>query len=409
VHSCYTECEDQTSQTSWTVGSDTIPDTLYVGGAAVGDLVFTLVAATSNPTTTPATTKGTIAGIHIETENVPNDGNPGDDWNGKTENWLVGQMVDLKAVVEPQGLGNPTYSWTIDGTVFKNYTLDSSPTNPTLTSLASADLSNSEVSFFWTDTGNKSVKCNITLNGMTYTGSVTFNVQAPSVNVTTQTGTIATGQDQNGDEVFEVGSPQLDGFNESASVTTPYGFNAGQWTFLQVVTSLDHIHSNNTSYYEPDNSNPFLDVSFPVPVGPSGSIKDASGTKVNNPQLPTDGTTYTFVDTPQDDLTKPFSVSDRTSSGYGAFHDTTIDGYTRNENYDAYVMFKPAGTNSVWIALRVVHWSWAIDMSVVAHNANGSFVWGVNSQTEPTAGPIMNVTNPPYDWHNIWQESWLQS
>ena len=403
----------QTSSITWTFGSGTTPPTtVYVkpesGSQSVGDVVLGLAASDVNstpvlafPTSTQATTKpATNVIVHLTFGgNVVDDIKAGDR--------LIGQDIAATATVQSP-YPNPTYAWTADGKSYKDYTLGSAPSDPVLTPLAQSDLNQSNIDLFWTDPGQKNLSCIVTVNGGSHTRKTFFNIEKPTSTLNTQTaGSIAVGQTANADgsagDWSEFVGPNSPALTATGSVQQPTGFAQGTWAFLQVVTSFDHIHGGGKSYYDFDNSSPYLDTSFPLP----GANMIGSG---GNSLIPTDRLSYSFIDYPNSDLSKTYTISNLKGDGTsGENADTVIDGLTRSDSYDLYMMYLPPGASSRWVPLKKVHWSWAADASVVAHTPTGAFVWGLNSSSGPTAGAVADITDPPVGWNGVWQGvNWLQ-
>jgi hypothetical protein len=372
----------QTSQISWTVGSGTIPDTLYVGGtdasAAVGDLVFTLAAATSGPSTTPDTSKGTIAGIQIEILNAPNGENPIENWNGKTDNWLVGQMVDLKAVVDPAGLNNLSYQWTVPGNTLYawNANLNQAAATPLKADNNGTGTGDQEIKFFWVSTANspESDKVQLTIkdaSGKSYNAFVTFNVFEPTAQIQATQGQIGTYANS---QLFAYGpnAPgQMGGMNLSTTVTLPAQFNGenGFWNYVQTATfNRTVIDTQGNKLVSPANGKTGLDTTFPY--GLNNMTKYATTAPDGTAANPTGNQAGATWDAPQSTIDP-----------------TVIKSVTDADSFDTYVMFRPSGNNSQWVLLDDVQWSWS-------GTASWNGAWQILNPLAP-APKIVNVSDEP--------------
>jgi hypothetical protein len=417
-----------TSTTTWTVGTDSIPSTLYLGAtagsAAVGDIVFTLAAtlpATYSGTTVPSSTTqpASAISVQIQTENAPNGGNTGDDWTGKTENWLAGQMVDLKAIVSgpPALTANLTYNWSVAGDTLYSYPLTTGATQVTPTGLAADNgghtgTSDLEVRFFWVSTSVNPEPDKIQLtvgasNGKNYSVSTTFNLSEPNVSqLNPITGSVQLfpapqaipnyGINQ-GDYILEAGSGSPQAFSLATSVTLPNGFNntsGGQWTFLQTIETNTRVSQNNSYYTWSYNNRWYLDTGFP----PS-TIVDANGNPTTYASLTS--AVYTFSDTPNVDLSaNDFPLPNGKS---------VIGSMDQQSTFTTYVMFQPPGNNSQWVAVKSVGWHWGASVNKPGtRDQNGNLKWQyVGNPQNPS---VQLITSPTYEptftdkWNNgNWQ------
>jgi Fibronectin type III domain len=432
---------------TWVVGQDEIPQKVYVeaisGSSNVDDVLVTLAdddsSATVNPpdhatkNSTPTTTgpasspyRATNVGIRILSLNG-NIAQPDQEPTGHTQNWLIGQLADLLVSIDAPAIWveQPSYSWNIPGRTLLDYQPNS--TQPIEVPLAAhtwtgsvdalgnpIDIGTSErqVEFFWTsvDTSspeNQKVTIQVSnIGGHSYTAETTFKLYAPSVTAEVATDHVVLSNSPSG-FVLMAGLGRANGGKEalelSASVSVPQVFTSqGTWTFLQTVTTNEQIHSNGKSYSNPHNGSKVLDYSFPVP---STNILKSDGTGAGTNSLETGSGQFTFFDTPYDTLSTDHAVY---NTGAGTSSATQIDGETRNDSYDTYIMFLAPGNNSRWVAIKKTTWHWAASASVVAHNPDGSFVWALNSHQDPTASSLITPTAPPIDWLGVFQEEWRE-
>jgi hypothetical protein len=237
------------------------------------------------------------------------------------------------------------------------------------------------------------------MNGVTASCSTSFSVSRPTAVVNVSTGTVVAGSDAAGQYVLEA----LNGFKFSGSVEIPPGFGQGTWAFLQVVNSGDSISATRPygNFHQADNGKPYLDLHFPVPEN-----YDATGNPIYSFN-PTGPTTYSFTDSPSDVVSLPHNVW--TSAWWHPLWQTSVNilGELRNDSYTTYVMFLPPGTNSRWVPLKVVQWSWM--GKVAAYDlVNQTAGWSLISHTDPKAGAIQDISTPPHQWSAAWQDKWIQ-
>ena len=160
---------------SVTLPIDQMSTHVWVGAigasSAVGDFVLQLLdsevgttPAPANPTSDTATTKpASVIQVKITALNDPN-GTGKSDWTDQTQNWLVGQMVDLSAEVDgPPALTEyANFNWDVGGNTLRDYIIDgSSARTVPLTADDNGDgnsdatptgTSRQEVKFFWVST-----------------------------------------------------------------------------------------------------------------------------------------------------------------------------------------------------------------------------------------------------------------
>jgi hypothetical protein len=216
---------------TWTVGTDSIPATLWVGvysgSGAFGDVIFQLSdsdAGTTPPPTHPTqntANSNAATAVYVQI-NMWNDPNGSGDWEkdiaGKTHNWLIGQVVDLVAVLiaPPAFAANVSYAWTVPGDVLRSIneagdsshrtdvqlTADTGYTEAGGDHLGKTDsgTARQEVIFFWqgttADPGSDDtdmVSLTASFASRTCQASTTFDVYTPNVTATATAGAVAIG------------------------------------------------------------------------------------------------------------------------------------------------------------------------------------------------------------------------
>jgi hypothetical protein len=91
--------------------------------------------------------------------------------------------------------------------------------------------------------------------------------------------------------------------------------------------------------------------------------------------------------------------------------------YFQLENYDTYLMYKPSGTDSIWVPIETVSWGFTAYVKVETGglfgnyvlDANKNYIWDLNAQDSEnpkiTHGPSPAVTEPT--WTHVFQENWI--
>jgi hypothetical protein len=391
--------ETETDTTTWTVGSDTIPTTLYVGATQasqdVGDIQFTLAADISGaPATSPQDTSTTqpasAIAIRLETQNAPNGGAAGDDWSGQTEQWMVGQMVDLVADVEgPAALiGNPTYQWTVPGNVDHYWSesgtngdgaaqvipLTSDDAEDAGDSVQHTGTSDDEVQFFWTWAASPgftpmAVSVQIgNIGGRNFGAKTTFDLQTPSVTANAAQGVAGVGtRISTGLTAIGLVPPAglTAGMTIPATVYVPTGFS-GSWNFLQLVDSERSGVAGGSAFHFANYGDWALDTASPYPARSTDPYTAAGAWNA-------DGTAHDLFDSPNWVLSPNTTIQ------------SIVDSFLSN------VMFLPSGTNSQWVPVADEQWSF----SITASRPNIFAAWTFSNQQQKAGQPDIGALPEP--------------
>ncbi len=402
----------QTSSVTWTVGTDTIPSTLWVGAtqgsASLGDIVFTLAImapGSSTPVTQASTQPATAVKVQIIAENDPNNaGIQGNDIAGQTNNWMVGQMVELQAQVQGPAawLNNLKYNWSVPGNTLMEWNQSGSTASnvPLQANFATNNTGTQDqsIQFFWLTTGgdfgsatNQQIGIRVTLgNGTVASQSTTFKVYSPTASIVSAAPYFGAFQ-------VDVPTSQIDAVDvtphatfisdifQSVSVQQPSVFaQAGNWSYLQMVKA------NDEEDHWSDGFNPYqtwassvngqwvLDSpsgSFPYNPPPTSPIwDDAALAPVANAMLSTGASIYDWTDNGSSSYALPIPG-------------TTLSAneIVRNDLYSLYIMYQPVGANSQWIPLGVLQWSASFDAKDGAGPTGG---WGFVGAAPTITAPI---------------------
>ena len=398
-----------------------VPSPLYVGAYhgsnQVGDLQFVLAEADSN-SVADAATSPTYTAVRARITSALDPNNDGmTDLTDQTRNLLVGQMVHDTVTLEAPSAwqSGAAYSWgTPSGVTLYSYDPSTSVTvglsadnGPLGSGGVETGTSQKDVYFLWVtvpDNNLAALQVTTTVQGQTLQPiGTTVNVQLPLFTIGTPTaGTAVVGNtaaDNTGDWLLQAGTTSDPGFGLSASVQLPGwangGTDKGNWAFTQTINSDDHIALGTNHWYAVNNGLEDNDGGFPTAVA---NIFDGSGNHPTSAMLAPGDQTWTFKDTPQDNLTQPHPTF---PSGQ-----TLIDDEIRNDKYKTYVMFLPPGTGGQWVPLRYVSWEWNVEAVKDTGNTppllpNGH--WQLSqASTGPSASEVREPTGEP-SWAHDWQ------
>lgn len=279
----------------------------------------------------------------------------GTDITNTTRDVVVGQKISLTTEVLPSGTTFSNPQWTIPGTRIADYVVTcngtgtppqcQNPTSGVVTQLS--DLTTSTMDYYWVDGGDgRQVQYTIAINSQTVTGTSTFNVKRPTASVTTSTGSVQVGTAW-GFLSMSFGTPTTPGISFSQSVTMPSGFT-GSTQWVQIANALRRRQDNAGNWERAQGSG--IDTTYPYDSGTSTS--DSPGTPV---------------------LT-------------GSYARETAD-----DSFQMYLMFRPSvgSTDTIWVPLRVVNWSWSGDTS------RTGTTWSLTSSSNSTNPADADTTTHP--------------
>jgi len=309
---------------------------------------------------------------------------------------VAGQFIDLKLVDLSNTFPISNVQWVIDGTTFKSYTANNSAA--TLTQLASTDLTNQTVQFFWADSGKKNVVCKYNSGQNQEQASFTFTVVAPT-------------------------NAKLTRPVSRALVTTTGNYYFGEPNVILLHNggaSSDTVAGMTTTYtYTPI---PSSSSSYPVDmevvqlITPSRQVKihttqqvlqwslNGTITQVLDGQFPYvsyphTSTTLTAHDSPGQPV-DPFDDNNPPS---------TDQAKVNNETFDVWLMFRslqgnpgvpvdpnnPSTISACWVPLRHFTWTWSGE----AGFSNGSWTNSAANASAPQPSADQPTSVQP-QWSN---------
>ncbi|HKV42015.1 MAG TPA: hypothetical protein VJX67_22615, partial [Blastocatellia bacterium] len=245
---------------------------------------------------------------------------------GQTQNCIVGQQINLTAVVQGSSSPITNTKWAVPGSTVGSYTVQytppsdpASPPAPTSASVTAATFTNAATTYYWVDGGDgRNVTFSCKAGGKTISATTTFNVAQPTAKFSSKTvGTISVDSACLNILALHYGcSLGVPGIKYTSSATIPAGFD-GVTQLVQVVTSTTRTHSQSDGQPTAKGSN-LLDTAFPY-----GSDEDAP-----------------------EEL---FAGSDRSVSV--------------NDSFTIWLIFQPKSDNSIWVPLMKLSWSWSASAS----------------------------------------------
>jgi hypothetical protein len=340
---------------------------------------------------------------------------------GKTQNRLVGQMVDLKAVLQgPAGIKPPRVQWTVPGNVLADYVdTDNSGTQTTLAGRVTTEKGTTytitgknqpEVKFFWAlnDSGqatqDRVVSASIEpIWGTTFLEDTTFHVSEPTYTFNSiNPGTTRAFQNNNGQWEVSLGDNSVTPFHEGISVDghvqLPAGFpSGGQWKVLQLLTFGRTANAvpipsapgaASTAVHLPLNGTAMLDVGDPYQWywKNNGPVQRSGAAAVYD--VGHDETTIDFPESPLAPM--PVDLPGQPTKRMGALAETIHD------SYKMFLMFKPAG-DSRWVPLYLQAWTWNADVSVDIPNNK----YDLNAAGTNGPNPVGSIPDGEPQWTTL--------
>jgi hypothetical protein len=404
------------SSYTWTEGgSIVVPKKLYVGAFAasgtVGDISLVLsevdvppgnsttAPPTGATTTNSATTKPASAVIvKIVANNDPNNSGKSD-WTDLTQDWLIGQFVDLSAtVVGPDALiGNQTYTWNVPGAARRDYQVSPDGKWSKIVDLKTDDGGNVDldigaphtgtkqkrVAFFWPKgDGPQKVSIKIIAAGKSYDRTATFKLIAPTSTFTTfSTGTVGLLQGLTGLALAGAATPpdvvaNTAGIVWQGSVKLPDQFKIeGHWGIIQLVSPLHKVVEAQGSQ-QSKGSGWGLDTGYPYGF----ATKAADGKQILT--MSTSADLHSSSDLPA--LTWPAGAP--------------LNEALVQDTFETFQYYVPPGSQSRRVALHQIDWS------IFAHaTANSGANWQLDPRSGVTRTDLSTMPDEPM-WNKLWTQ-----
>ena len=273
---------------------------------------------------------------------------------GQTTSVIVGSKVSLTSSALPTGASLSNSQWTIppgtSSSPIATYTVVDSPASATV---SSPQVTGTSADFYWVDSGQYTISYSVSVNGVPVSAQAIFNVLKPTATITQNVGDIAVGTLADGKLYLHLGNADtVPGVSFGYSISMPPGFAGGTFQWTQVVTSINATLTLNSGGQSVLQGTNVIDNAFQYPFVYSGVLEDS----------------------PDVELTSDLSHAAITAS------------------FESYLMYKPSGTDSIWVPLKDISWSWAASATrtgspnswtLDANNYSHSVGTAVNSTAEP--------------------------
>jgi len=223
-----------------------------------------------------------------------------------------------------------SFAWSIPADNVKSYSL--ADDRVSYHTLAAGDLDNRLVSFYWTSGGTKTIRCTVTIRGITVLVSGTVNVVRPTaISFTGRTSPVKPAIHFT-DGWLRFGHPGgSEGIDFVGKATIPSPA-PGDLAFVQLVDSEEAWWTT-------------LGVYKWHVEGTPGFVLDDKDAK--------NGIYYSYM---------------KNQSGYSVIQDGDTPGSTvplfsknsfrRNDKFKTYFMYRPNGDDSIWVTLAILKWDW---------------------------------------------------
>jgi len=319
---------------------------------------YTLTVTTASDTSYERKIEFVIPKVEITDED--------DDVITTTEDVSVGSKMHLKTKIEPSGLTADDYKWTVPEKLVEGYDktdLGNGRSKAEVDEMEKEDFENSTITFYWVDGADgRDVSVSCTIEGVPCTDTVQFNVKRPT---TSNSDIISDGDIEVTGLKLHYGSLTIPGFGWDI-IVHGVGF-PGEIKFTQVMAAdvqRTKIDNSTESWKVPEW---WLDVADPY-AGKQESLTPGFGSQV-----------LSMVDAPAIPLPADYKKMDN-----------------KFEKFKTYLMFKPDGTDSIWVPLKIVLWAW----DAIAESTDEGTTWTETSEGEfPSPGP-------PIDFPTIQFPEW---
>lgn len=280
----------------------------------------------------------------------------------ETQTVWVGSQISLKAVVTglPGTLTpNEDATWTIPGTIVKDYRVAPDHTSAQVIPITQADLGKKTIEqFYWLDGGppdapaRRKVSVVVPARGKNYIRVTTFDVMRPEVTLTIATDTTRMASDANDGVWVRLGSVNPDISPPGIRITvgpTP-GIAPEKFAWVQTVDLLARRMDDQGRYWRSENHG--LDGAYPY--SDDGTLEDTPGFKLLSSQR------------------------------YVSYDGTFV----------SYLMFDPETPQSIRVPLQKVEWSWYAEAS----SWDGSIdFWHIDDYSDPHPSAQRTTTHPVWD------------
>ncbi len=286
--------------------------------------------------------------------------------SGTTQTVIVGQKMKLHVRTRPTE-SMSDIQWIVPGERVKDYSPSEHTAKPI--PLDAGDLQDANLDFNWIAGGTETVQVAATVRGSRLAAQVTHHVLAPTaVSMTSQTGDVGVGATGiAGDPPMNLyyGTHAKVGIRWVCKATAPAGGD-GEIAATQLVNDI-RKRTYNAGNSESRISGEFM-LDSTVPYDPAVPITAGASA------------TWSSNDNPSSPLTSDFAKK------------------SANPSYRTYFMYKPDGTDSIWVTLMKLEWHWAGETTRVGAPADPGNNWtpvsGASSDRNPSGAASTEL--PPW-------------
>jgi hypothetical protein len=280
----------------------------------------------------------------------------GNDITNTTQNVIVGEPINLSLETQPEGDEPTDIQWSIPGHAIGNYIVNGpGPSGATSAHATPADLTSPAPTIYWIDGGNSlNVSVTCTVFGTSLTASTTFNVQKPTATITILSGNILVRTLADTYLYLTFGNPDgITGVHFDQSVQMPSGFSGGSTQWTQVILSTQIVRTDNAGNQQSLSGTNVIDGQFSYQFVYNGALEDSPSVRL----------------------------------------EPDMSHWSRTDSFASYLMFRPSGSNTIWVPLRHVPWDWHGS----ATRTGTPNVWVLDPGSGKNVGPDVNSTAEP-EW-----------
>ncbi len=309
------------------------------------------------------TYKADLPSVEFERDEDTDDGN----WQpmtGQLAKALPGHRINIRINADklPVGVVLTDYEWILPSKTFKDYEADQ--THSKLSLVEASDRKNTEVHFYFADSGSKELKVRCKVNGQSAEFSTSIMVEKPTATFTTKLGATAFNGDRSSLGLYAAGGTTF-GIEFTGKVSVPATRPAGEWNWVQLITpNRNKVETDGRLIHHTLNGQSVLDSTYPYEPGPVGSHPGSATGYLTGGQR-------TNSDTPDSSLI-----------GYKSF--------TVSDSYTMYLMFLPNGAASRYVPLLSVSWSWGGIAHAVSH------VWSLTTPHQSASEAAETSLHPTW-------------
>jgi hypothetical protein len=307
---------------------------------------------------------------------------------------------------------NASFRWNVSGNVLHHYVADAD--NAYVVPLTPDDPGDGpepihtgtqveHVEFFWVSISgegpdSRDVALTVNLNGHSLIRKTNFSVHAPFVDILTRKGAVVADEADDGrltftnnsTTAFDPVNAAYGGFQMSVRIDVPAGFEPGIWQGIQLIEGRRSVAASDGSFAINEHYGERLLDGHALPAYAGGPTNHSPRDPGGDP-----GGAYSSwintADSPANEHLNGGIILKGETLRIPVFHTDAAD------QFDTYVMFKPAG-DSEWVPLKKVHWFWSGSATRTWSLDPGSDDAGIQPPVDCTSPPEWNGHSDPDEW-----------